>query len=79
LFQASTILPSLIRVMTMPVNSTGAWVALNPRLSPFVFAPDTATGGYPIAFANLIFDDHCDIGKGLAELRMKGPEACRAA
>src|SRR6266404_2718330 len=34
LFQASTILPSLIRVMTMPVNSTGAWVALNPKLSP---------------------------------------------
>jgi hypothetical protein len=37
-----------------------------------VFAAHAAAAGDQIAFRNHIFDDHLDIGKGFAELRVKG-------
>src|SRR5205807_9677828 len=40
---SSTILPSRIRVILIPGNSTGECVAAKPKLSPSVFATHAAT------------------------------------
>ena len=37
-----------------------------------VFAAHTATARDQIALGNHIFDDHLDVGKRFAELRVKG-------
>jgi hypothetical protein len=67
LFHASTIFPSLTLTIAMPSNSTGAFVALKPRLSP-VCLPRTLQRA---TFSNHVLDIYDDIGKRAPKLTME--------
>ena len=77
LFQASTILPSRMRVIAIPVNSTGSLVAANPKLWPRCLPRTLQRLATRSPSCNHIFDDHLDVGKRFAELRVKGQKSAR--